>query len=162
MKERPIKSGFYISLLTTTVVLFKTNPGEAEYQSRLTESVTDLMLVSERIRNPRSEVTINQLSSLANDGKLRCYNLGVCSIMCLKNHGPEVKLYSANCKYINPHWTEFYKTIMDVGILGRWFKLEDAMKDFDINPEEWNEDGQPNQNFKYYRNSLVSWDMKLK
>jgi hypothetical protein len=162
MKERPIKSGIYISLLTTSVVLWKTNPGEKEYHARLTESVTDLMLVGERIRNPESVAKINQLSSLANDGKLRCYNIGICSLMCLKSHGPEVKLYSSTCKYINPHWTEFYKTIVDVGIFGKWIKLEESMKDFDINPGEWNEDGQPNPNFKFFNSSLVSWDMKLK
>ena len=28
---------------------------------------------------------------------------------------------------------------MDVGYLGRWHNLDQSMKDFDINPEEWNE-----------------------
>ncbi|XP_045157462.2 mitochondrial import inner membrane translocase subunit Tim29-like [Mercenaria mercenaria] len=162
MRERPIKSGIYVSLITTTVVLCKTNPGEKEYHSRLTESVTDLMLVGERIRNPKSESAVNRLASYANDGRLRCYNIGICSLMCLKSHGPDVKLYSANCKYVKPHWTEFYKTIVDVGVFGKWIKLEEAMKDFDTNPEEWMEDGQPNPKFKYYKDSLVSWDMKLK
>lgn len=162
MKEKPVKSGAYISLITASLVLWKTNPGETEYHSRLTESVTDLMLVGERIRNPKSEAVINQLASYANDGRLRCYNIGICSLMCLKSHGPEVKLYSANCKYVQPHWTEFYKTIVDVGVFGKWVKLEEAMKDFDVNPDEWIADGQPNKNFKYYKSDLVSWDMKLK
>lgn len=162
MNERPFKSGTYISLITATVVLWKTNPGEKEFHSRLTESVTDLMQVGERIRNPKSESYVNQMANYANDGRLRCYNLGVCSLLCLKSHAPEVKLYSANCKYIQPHWTEFYKTIVDVGVFRKWIKLEEAVKDFDVNPEEWTDDGQPNKNFKYYKSDLVSWDMKLK
>lgn len=162
MKARPIKSSVYISLITTAVALLKTNPGEREFHSRLTEHVTELTLVGDRIRNPKSEATVNQLAQYANDGRLKCYNIGFCTLMCLQSYSSEVNVYSAHCKYTEPHWMEFHKTIIDVGVFGRWRKLEEAMKDFDINPDEWQADGQPNKNYKHYKSNLVSWDMKLK
>lgn len=162
MKARPFKSSVYISLITSTVVLMKTNPGEKELHDRLTECVTDLMLVGERIRNPKSETAIDEYSRLVNDGRLRCYNLGICSLLSLRSHAKEINLYSAHCKYTEPHWTEFFSTVYDVGIFGRWINLEKSMEDFDINPEEWENDGQPNKKYKYFSDNLVSWDMKLK
>lgn len=162
MKSRPIKSSIYISLITGAGVLFKTNPSVQDFNARLTESVTDLMLVGDLIRNPSSEKVVDELVELNNQRRLRCYNLGLCSLMCIKNCGPEVGLYAATCKHLKPHWTEFHKTIVDVGVFGRWVFLEKAMEDFDINPTEWLEDGRPNKNFKFYENNtLVSWDMKI-
>lgn len=161
MKKRPVKSSIYVSLLATTGVLIKTNPGAKEFQSRLIESVTDLMLVGDLIRNPVSEKAIDTIVDLSNQQRLKCYNLGICSIMCIKNCSPEVGLYAATCKHLKPHWTEFHKTIIDVGVLGRWIYLEKAMVDYDVNPEEWLEDGTPNKNFKYNDRSLVTWDLKL-
>ncbi|KAL4237077.1 hypothetical protein ACF0H5_005461 [Mactra antiquata] len=162
MKKHPLKSSIYISLITSTLVLMKTRPSEQNLHDRLTECTTDIMLVGERIRNPKSETAIDEYSRYANEGRLRCYNLGVCTLVCLKSHSKDVKLYSANCKYTEPHWTEFFSTVYDVGVFGKWRNLEKAMIDFDINTEEWDDDGQPNKKFKYYSDNLVSWDMKMK
>lgn len=161
MKSRPVKSSIYVSLLTTMGVLFKTNPGPQEFQKRLTESVTDLMLVGDLIRNPTSEKALDELCDLNNQKRLRCFNFGLFSLMCVRNTNPEVGLYSSTCKHLKPHWTELHKTILDVGLFGRWIYLEKAMQDYDINPDEWETDGSPNKQYKFYNRSLVSWDMKI-
>ncbi|KAH3696206.1 mitochondrial import inner membrane translocase subunit Tim29-like [Dreissena polymorpha] len=162
MKKHPLKTSVYLSLLGSTMVLFKTNPGEIGFHAKLTQSLIDLMLVSDRIRNPKSEAAIDSLCILRNFEQLRCYNLGVCSLMCVRESGDDVGLYAANCKYVRPHWMEFHKTIIDVGILGHWINLEKAMVDYDIQPDEWLGDGLPNKDFKHYnRDSPVRWDMTL-
>lgn len=33
--------------------------------------------------------------------------------------------------------------VVDVGFLGHWWMMERRMKDFDINPNEWDEQGRP-------------------
>ena len=81
--------------------------------------------------------------------------------MCEANYSSELGIYEAKCKYIKPHWTEFHKTIIDVGVFGRWRNLEASMKDYDVNPEEWKEDGTPNPEFDFNKKSLISWDMKM-
>ena len=40
-------------------------------------------------------------------------------------------------------YLDFYDRIVDVGWLGKWWILEEKMKDRDINPEEWLPDGKP-------------------
>jgi len=161
MKRRPIKSSIYISLLTTGGVMYKTNPGAKEFHARLTESVTELMLVSDLIRNPSSAKAIDKLVELDSQTRLRCYSLGLFSIMCVKHCSPEVGLYASTCKYLKPHWTEFHKTIVDVGVFGRWIYIEKAMEDYDINSDEWMEDGTPNKNFSYNARTLVTWDLRV-
>lgn len=161
MKAKPIKTSIYVSLLTGIVVLIKTNPSDTEFNARLVEHSEELMLVSDLIRNPNSEQFMRNASKLRSEGRLKCRNLYVCSLMCETNYSSELGIYEAKCKYIKPHWTEFHKTIVDFGLLGKWQNLERAMKDYDVNPEEWKEDGTPNPDFEFSRKSLISWDMKL-
>ncbi|XP_052777217.1 mitochondrial import inner membrane translocase subunit Tim29-like [Mya arenaria] len=162
MKDRPIKSGIYLSILGTTVALFKTNPDEIQFNAKHTQSMIDLMMVGDKTRNPQSQEVIDSVSKLKNQERLKYYNLGFCSLMCEREYGLDVGLYSANCKYVRPHWTQFHKTIVDVGVFGRWINLSKGMVDYDINPEEWLEDGSPNTEFKYYnKDSLIRWDMTM-
>ena len=161
MKAKPIKSSFYVSLLTGIVVLIKTKPGETEFHSKIIENSQELHLVSDLTRNPNSEKFMKNASKLRYEGRLKYRNLIVCSLMCESNYSSELGIYEAKCKYVKPHWTEFHKTIIDVGVFGRWWKLEDFMKDYDVNPGEWKEDGTPNPEFEFNRKSLITWDMKM-
>ena len=161
MKDRPLKSAFYCSLLTGAVVLIKTNPGESELTTRLIEHSEELLLLSDLIRNPNSDKFVKKVTKLRTEGRLKYRNLLLCSLLCETNYNTELGMYGAKCKYVKPHWTEFHKTIVDVGVLGQWRNLEAAMKDYDVNSEEWNEDGTPNPNFAFNNQSLVSWDMKM-
>ena len=161
MKARPVKSSFYISLITGAVVLIKTRPTETDFDTQLIDHSQDLMLVSDMIRNPGSESFVKKVSTLKSEGRLKYVNLLVCALLRETNYSSELGIYEANCKYIKPHWTEFHKTIVDVGLFGKWFNLNEAMKDYDINPQEWKEDGTLDQDFQFYKKSLVTWDMKM-
>ena len=165
MKERPIKSTVYISLIVGVVVLIKTNPAEKDFYTKVTENYIQLMLVGEPIRNKTSVSSISHIANEASEFRLRYYNFGLFSLICSRPYGPQVDLYEANCKYVKPHWTEFHKSIVDIGVLGTWINLEKAMQNYDVQPEEWLPDGQPNEKYGGFieRNqNLISWDMKMK
>ena len=151
MKDRPVKSGVYITLLGTTIAALRTNPTEADYFATHTQNLLNLMLVGEKIRNPYSQAAMDNVAILKNEGRLKAYNLGICSLMCEREFSTDLGLFSANCKYVQPHWTEFHKSIIDVGVFGRWVNLDKAMVDYDINPDEWLQDGSPNPDFKHYK-----------
>ena len=161
MKASPVKSSFYVSLLTGIVVLIKTRPTETEFDTRLIDHSENLMLVSDLIRNPSSESFVKKATKLKCDGRLKYRNFLVCAFMCETDYSSELGIYEAKCKYIKPHWTELHKTIVDIGVFGKWYNLEAAMEDYDINPGEWKEDGTPNPEFEFNKKSLVTWDMKL-
>jgi hypothetical protein len=74
-------------------------------------------------------------------GVLRHQSLGVFSVMWNDKENEETGVFSTNCQYIKPRWTEIVRDrIVDVGFVGQWWLLEKNMRDFDINPSEWGED----------------------
>ncbi|NXR79721.1 TIM29 translocase, partial [Pycnonotus jocosus] len=58
---------------------------------------------------------------------------GVLAVAAAEPHGSEPALYSARCPHLRPRLGE----LLDVGFLGRWWMLEEALRDFDINEEEF-------------------------
>ena len=39
--------------------------------------------------------------------------------------------------YLSPRWSEYLDRIVDVGCLGKWYYMDNAMLDYDINEDEW-------------------------
>ena len=141
MKARPIKSSIYIGLIGTSLYFAKRNPSEASFQEQLVNNSNDLLLLSDLIRNPSSDSHIQKLVRANNEGTLRRFSFGVCSIIWMDNFGKEVDVYEAHCKPLKVGWVEMMTDrVVDVGILDRWIYMDDAMIDFDINPEEWPEE----------------------
>ncbi|XP_071118872.1 mitochondrial import inner membrane translocase subunit Tim29-like [Haliotis cracherodii] len=141
IKKQPVKSSFYISTLAGLGWLYKTNPSETSFRTQLIHSSQDLLLIGEPIRNPTSDNHIQDLSLTLKDGKLRFLSLGILTLVWRTQHSHWTGLYDAQCKQLKPQWSEFHKHIVDVGVLGRWIYLDKAMIDYDINTEEWDEDG---------------------
>ncbi|NWT19780.1 TIM29 translocase, partial [Vireo altiloquus] len=47
-------------------------------------------------------------------------------------------LYSALCPHLRPRlWDLGGSALLDVGFLGRWWMLEEALRDCDVNEEEF-------------------------
>nr|CAD7601450.1 unnamed protein product [Timema genevievae] len=46
-------------------------------------------------------------------------------------------IYSSQCDYLKPRFTELTDRVLDVGFLGRWWILHNIMRDFDVNPIEF-------------------------
>ncbi len=38
--------------------------------------------------------------------------------------------------------------LVDIGFLGRWWLMERSMREYDINPAEWDEQGKPTNPIK--------------
>lgn len=141
MKDRPFKSSVYLGLMTAAAVLYKTNPTEQHLRVTLVQDANELMLVGEMVRNPKSDEHIQTLIKAMKDDRLRRISLGIFSFLYITQFTKGIDLYAAHCSQLKPHWTEFHKHIVDIGVFGRWLYISKAMKDYDVNPEEWTEDG---------------------
>ncbi|VDI51764.1 Hypothetical predicted protein [Mytilus galloprovincialis] len=143
IKNRPVKASFYGSLLATSIVMLKTNPSEQNFQSEILECSNSLSTVGELIRNPQSDNHVTTLMTAMKDNTMKVRNLKFFTVVSMREYPIHSGLFEANCTYAKPHWTEWHKSIVDIGIFGRWVYLQKAMKDYDVNPDEWLPDGQP-------------------
>ncbi|NWS19646.1 TIM29 translocase, partial [Pachyramphus minor] len=61
---------------------------------------------------------------------------GVLALAREDPHGPGPALYAATCPHLRPAgWAGGLP--LDVGFLGRWWGLEAALRDWDVNDEEF-------------------------
>ncbi len=52
-------------------------------------------------------------------------------------------LYKSQCEYLKPGYLDFLDRVVDIGCMGRWWMADKFLKDYDINPEEWDDKGSP-------------------
>lgn len=139
IREHPIKATIYISGLVVTGFLLRTNPSEESFYENVTENQNTIVTVGDAIRNPYSNAHIENLRTCINEGVLRRTSFGICSFMWVDNFDSNVDLFVAHCKPLKVGWLEWKERIIDFGISNRWWWMYKAMKDYDINPDEWKE-----------------------
>ena len=136
-KLHPFKTGVYFALLSVAGYFTKTNPTKRQFESELTECANDIAVVGEPVRSPHSDTHVQHLVCCTNAGLLRRTTFGIFSVMWIDNYDPAVDVYEARCKLLKVGWLEWPERIVDIGVLGHWRWLEQAMIDYDINPAEW-------------------------
>ncbi|PVD22643.1 hypothetical protein C0Q70_15898 [Pomacea canaliculata] len=141
MRSHPGKTAVYVSVLTAAATLARTNPSETSFHVAVTESAHELLLLGESIRNHHSDDHVQSLLQASLNGTLRYSNCGLFSLMWIADCSPVVNTYKSQCKLVKPRWSQFHQHIVDIGILGRWHKLYQAMHDYDVNMEEWDATG---------------------
>ncbi|XP_058684561.1 mitochondrial import inner membrane translocase subunit Tim29-like [Poecile atricapillus] len=63
-------------------------------------------------------------------------NPGLVAVAGADPHGRDPALYSARCPHLRPRLWQLGAPL-DLGFLGRWWLLEEALRDSDINEEEF-------------------------
>nr|CAD7414116.1 unnamed protein product [Timema poppensis] len=114
-----------------------TTPDELKYRDQLLIYSNDMTLVGEPIRNPRASRYLDQVEKYYDVGVVRNISLGILSVMWLDNYDSSCGIYSSQCDYLKPRFTEMTDRVLDVGFLGRWWILHNIMRDFDVNPIEF-------------------------
>lgn len=137
IKQRPKKALAYAWGFWAWYYCVKTNPDELNFREKCLLAAGDIVSLPDSVRNKESSTHFSFLESCYNTGVLRRLNLGVCSFMWLDNYDQAVGLYAAHCKFLEPKYLSFHERIVDFGFLGRWWIMSRKMRDYDINPEEW-------------------------
>ncbi|EAT36443.1 AAEL011476-PA [Aedes aegypti] len=135
MRERPVRSGVYLTLLGTTYYCCANNPDEADFVNRFRQCANELQLVHPSCQNPTASAHIQFLQKCYNEGIVRRISLGVVSFIWLDNFDRGVAIYKAICPYLQPRYMTFHERIVDVGFNNEWWLLRKKMIDYDINEE---------------------------
>ncbi|KOC62879.1 Uncharacterized protein C19orf52 [Habropoda laboriosa] len=136
-KKHPIRTSIYVSVLASCVYLHRYNPDESSFKELLLQNTMKIMQVGEAIRNPISEYHVKWLGQCYNEGIVRCMNLGIISLIWLDNYDETCSLYKAVCPYLKIQYATFYERVVDFGFLGKWWIIENKMKDYDVNGTEF-------------------------
>ncbi|KYO40315.1 mitochondrial import inner membrane translocase subunit Tim29 [Alligator mississippiensis] len=136
-RQRPGKAGLYLSVLAGAAACSLRIPSDTSFDASLLEASGTLLLLSPWVCNTTSKGHVQRLMQLRNWGQLRYQSLVFFSLVYEAPFDAETDLYLAQCKHLQPRWTEFPGRILDVGFWGRWWVLNAKMKDSDINDEEF-------------------------
>jgi hypothetical protein len=132
-----IKASVYLSGLVAAGILMKSNPSAIDLENELLECAQDISLVGAPIHNKETVRFVDSLISAQMDGLLHHTNVGLFSLVWLSDDRDELDLYSAKCNHVHVPWYQWYKRIVDMGILGKFVILSRKMQNYDIDEEAW-------------------------
>lgn len=132
-REKPIRAGIYGALAASIVYSCKRNPDDVTYINHLRLHNINMVMVSDDCRSPVSSQYSTFVERCYNEGIVRRLNIGVASILWLDNYDRAICLYRATCKHTKYDLLSWHQRIIDVGFLGKWWNLEKAMVDYDVN-----------------------------
>ncbi|ETN75244.1 hypothetical protein NECAME_00655 [Necator americanus] len=136
-KEKPFKAGIYFTGLGVLVYAYRTNPTEASMLNDLRERRQTMTLLPISIHNKLSDDELAERSILLCQNRLHYYNLWFFSLLVRSTHDSSICTYESQDPNLKDWiWNEFFYNIHDVGFFGKWYKLEQKFKDYDINVDE--------------------------
>ncbi|XP_015472345.1 mitochondrial import inner membrane translocase subunit Tim29-like, partial [Parus major] len=135
-RRRPLLSAAALGALGLGAGLASSVPDRDSLESAAVAAATALGKLPEASRSPRAERHVLRLLKLRERGRLRVLNLGVVAVAGADPHGRDPALYSARCPHLRPRLWQLGAPL-DVGFWGRWWLLEEALRDSDINEEEF-------------------------
>ena len=136
MKAKPFRSACTLASLGGLYYVYEQNPDVNSYEDAVLECSNELLQISHLIRNPNSDSYVQNILKYRNQERLQIQTFGFLSLVYVTEFGPGCDLYEKHCEYVQPRWKTFPERVIDVGILGHWFFLERAMKDYDVNEAE--------------------------
>ncbi|XP_023703312.1 mitochondrial import inner membrane translocase subunit Tim29 isoform X2 [Cryptotermes secundus] len=136
-RQKPVKALLICSGLAFIAYCAHSNPDEQNFRDKFLFHTNEMILVGEPIRNPQAVSHLKFLETCYNKGVIRTLGLGIINFMWISDYDKSSGLYQAHCEYLEPKFLTFHKRIVDIGFLGQWWILQRTMKDFDINPSEF-------------------------
>ena len=135
-KEKPLRSATTLGVILGLYYLYHENPDVNSYEDALLDCANELLQISHLVRNPSSDNYVQKLLKYRNQERIRIQSFGILTLVWLSEFGPSCDLYEKHCEYVQPRWKSFPQRVIDIGILGHWYFLEEAMKDYDVNEAE--------------------------
>ena len=143
-RERPFKASIYATIGLSLLYLNQNRPNEQHFQDNFVRVFHDLSLVGDANRNKSSQSHCDRIMSNQNYGTLRFTNLGIATLVWEDNYDSSVGNFRSQCSYMQPTYLDILQTrIVDIGFNGRWRKFDEIMVDYDVNPDEWDNQGKP-------------------
>ncbi|CAJ0606870.1 unnamed protein product [Cylicocyclus nassatus] len=136
-KKEPYKTGFYLSCLGGLIYAYQTNPTQQFMLNDLREWRQIMSLVPLSIHNNQADEELVRRSVLLCQNRLHHYNLWFFSLLVRSTYDDSIRTYESQDPNLKEWiWKEFYNNIIDIGFFGKWYKLHQNLKDYDINKDE--------------------------
>lgn len=143
-KNRPLKASIYTLLGGSLLFANYNKPCEQDFKEHYTQYYHDLTLVPDSNRNVQAQKHFDRVTAAINSGTLRLTNLGIATLAWEDNYDSSVGLFSSQCDYMKPTYKQILEErLLDIGFLGKWTVADKLMLNYDINFEEWDEQGRP-------------------
>lgn len=128
---------FHFTGLAFLAYCAHSNPDERTFRDKFLFHTNEMVLVGEPNRNPQAVSHLKFLETCYNKDVIRTLSLGIVNFMWISDYEKSSALYQAHCEYLEPKFLTFHERIVDIGFLGQWWILQRTMKDFDVNPSEF-------------------------
>lgn len=135
-KDKPLRFLTMLATFGSLYYIYEQNPDINSYDDELLECANELLQISHLIRNPSSDSYVQKILKFRSQERIRIQSLGLFSVVWVCEFGPDCDLYERHCYYTQPRWKSFPEKFLDVGFLGRWYYLQKAMIDYDVNEFE--------------------------
>ncbi|GMR31601.1 hypothetical protein PMAYCL1PPCAC_01796 [Pristionchus mayeri] len=136
-KEKPWKAVATGVVAGVLGYAYSTCPDELSMWDDLRERRQLMSTVPASEHSRKTDAELSLRTALANQRRLEHFNLLFFSLLVKRDYDTQVRIYHTQDPNINSWWiTSTLKNIMDVGVFGRWYHLERAFVDYDINEEE--------------------------
>lgn len=135
--QKPIKATFICSGLGFIAFCAHKNPDEWTFRDKFLFYSNEMTLIGESVCNPQAVSHLKFLEMSYNMGVIRTLSLGIINFIWISDYDKSSGLYQAHCDYLEPKFLNFHERIVDIGFLGEWWILQRTMKDFDVNPLEF-------------------------
>ncbi|XP_064557629.1 mitochondrial import inner membrane translocase subunit Tim29 [Zonotrichia leucophrys gambelii] len=135
-RRRPALAAASLSALALGAALARSVPDRGSLEAAAVAAGAALGELPPGSRSPRAERHVQRLLRLRERHRIRVRSFGIVAVAGTDPNGAEPALYRARCPHLRPRpWDR--GALLDLGFLGRWWLLEAALRDCDINEEEF-------------------------
>lgn len=131
-RERPLKTVGYVSLITAMFICAKTNPDETSYRDSILQASNEVIRVHPSLQRQSSLEHLRLLEKCYSLKYIRRTSFGCFSVIWVDNHSESCKMYECTCDYLQLSYVDFFKRIIDIGFLNKWWLLEKQVEDYDV------------------------------
>ncbi len=135
VRQKPHKGLLGCGIVLSMYYAYRTNPNLDDFVCALNANRLQVLLLSDLIRNPTGDRHLNSVMQLFNEDRIRWVNCTFFTVIYRSDFSRADSTYEARCKIVQPRWWQFPERIVDVGAFNRWFKLNQAMIAYDVNPD---------------------------
>ena len=136
IRTRPIKSLAYALIGSSLLATWKLRPDADSYTDRILNHCNELHLCSELVRNRESWKYLENIVKKFSVEELEYKSMGLFAVVLERESSPVCQNYHTTCKYVRRRWWDRLSRVVDVGFWGRWWALDRAMVNYDVNEEE--------------------------
>lgn len=135
VQQKPHKGLLGFGIISSMYYAYRTNPSLNDFICALNANRLRVLLLSDLIRNPTADQYLNSVMQLFNEDRIRWMNCVFFTVIYRSEFSRADSTYEARCKILQPRWWQFHERVVDVGAFNLWFKLDQAMIDYDVNAD---------------------------